>query len=65
MAQDVSVFCYECVCGKSVKSPTLKAVCPHCRRAVTLTWPAEYNPPRELPAIQSAVNAGGGQEIWR
>ena len=36
-----SIYVFECVCGKTVKSSTSSAVCASCGRAAVIHWPAE------------------------
>jgi hypothetical protein len=33
-----ALFCFECVCGRHVETPSGVGQCPHCHREFVLDW---------------------------
>jgi hypothetical protein len=45
----VSVYCFECLCGRPLESEITVLVCPNCQREITLEWPVRDTHEKDEP----------------
>jgi hypothetical protein len=56
-----SVFIAECLCGRTLESPTREYICPDCRRHIVFEWGHEPGPeaeperPNEKPSTSESA----------